>query len=218
VPQPPQPQELYEWLSRWPRWFGTPEDLSAAARKIDDEVHWRFREPHFQVLTTVRWGTATLASNSRGIDAFGADLRAHREQLTSAGIQVLAIRRDSPYPTDIDQWPTKPFVVAHASASEVTDAPALVDLQINAWDGASLRILTKSGLGGNMLDTTIRPYIAHTAGRLPPRSVYRGPVRWLVPRFEMTTGSRRWVAAAKLVGGTVGFAGGLAGIVSLIVA
>ena len=81
-------------------------------------MRWYFPEPLFQVLTSLMWGTATLGSDSRGIDAFGADLRARREQITFARIQVVAMRRDSGYPMDIDKWPTKPFVIAQSPASE----------------------------------------------------------------------------------------------------
>lgn len=226
LPPPQPPQTLFEWRQSWPRWYGTPEDVAAAARKIDDEARGNFIPSHFSVHRDLAWGTAEQVAGgtadrvagSATVDAFAIDLSVNRRHLLAVHVRVLVIDRSWSYPLDIENWPTVPFVQPTAVAVESHKAPLLVRLDLTPERGAELIVLSASGLNGDTLFTAIKPYVAHGAGRVPHTGLYRGPIPWLLPRFELTDGQRRWLRVATVVGSIVGALGGVAGIAALLIA
>ena len=215
IPQPP-PEELFKWHGSWPRWHGSPEDVARVAKKIEDEVRRSFFDA--AIFVHLSWGTGLRATGSHDVDAYAGDLRANRRHLTSARVQVVALAKGTPFPLTMEEWPTKTFERPKAWSTESVSPPVLVLLELTAWEGAALTVLAKSGLHGESLFDGIKPYVASGAGKVPRTILYRKPVEWLLPRFEVTDGGRRWLRLVRASGAALGVVGTVAGIAALIIA
>jgi len=223
----PQSQPLFEWRLTCPRWYGTPEDVAIAARKIEGEARAMFMPNTVRVRPDFYWHTVEpipgegefqRVGTSSTVEALGIDLDVNRRYLRAAHVHVVVTDRSWRLPVDIENWPTKPYSQPTGVAVESPAPPLLVSLDLTPEHGAELRVLSATGLNGDMLFMAVRPYVTRGAGKLPHEAFYRGPITWLLPRFEVVGGPRRWLRIAAVAGSVIGAVGGIAGVAALIIA
>lgn len=212
----PVPAELFLWSTERSRWAGTPADVRSMARRLIVEV-----AKHHKL------GTITFIDLSINIPyrSWGADtperleedLRVHRRVVRSVRLQVLVVQRGQVI-ADVRSIPTKKWrVPTGAFYSETPELPVYAAVTLSRKDGARLEVRSTTGLEGERIYDSLRPFLSNgVRWQVPSRLVIR-PVRWLLPHFEITVAGRtHWrvigaglITVIALLGGVGAIAAGV---------
>ncbi len=206
------PEELFLWSTGRSRWAGTPVDIRSIARRLIEEVTQHHK------LGTMSFVNLSINTPLRSWDAdtperLEEDLRVHRRVVRSVHLEVLVVQRGQVV-TDVRSIPTKEWNVPTSGFySEVPALPVYAAVTLSRTDGARLEVRSTTGLDGERIYDSLRPFLSNgLRWQVPSRLLVR-PVRWLFPHFEiMVAGRTHWHAIGAGLITTVGLLGAVSAI------
>jgi hypothetical protein len=205
----PVPAELFLWSIERSRWAGTPADIRSMARRLIEEVakHHKLGTMTFIDLSINipyrSWGADTP-------ERLEEDLRVHRRVVRSVRLEVLVVQRGQVV-ADVRSIPTKKWKLpTSAFYSETPALPVHAAVTLSRTGGARLEVRSTTGLEGERIYDSLRPFLSNGVRWQVPRRLLIRPVRLVLPHFEITIAGRtHWRAIGAGLLTAIGLLGGV---------